>query len=116
MICNGMQLDRKFTRIRTVLKTKTVFPFFQKKKISVHVAYSNHFLLTKTLKQWEKDNISYSVHDITVFETSVFVHLHENDKWAIKPAPKTPFSCGRTAKTEKKSPFSKASGLYFTDQ
>lgn len=77
------------------------------------MAYSNHFLLTKTLKQWEKDNISFSVHDITVFETSVFVHLHENDKWAIKPAPKTPFSCGRTAKTEKRISIFKSIRIVF---
>ena len=43
MICNGMQLDRKFTRIRIVLKTKIFFPPFSLKKIRVHIAYSNHF-------------------------------------------------------------------------
>ena len=118
MICNGMQLDRKFTRIRIVLKTKIFFPPFSLKKIRVHIAYSNHFR-PSTRKHW------YNGEKITSFtgrmtsaysKSSVFVHLHKNDKGAFKKNTlcepvsktsvfddqKTSFSCERKAKTEKK--------------
>ena len=64
-------------------------------------------------------------------KTSVFVRPHENDKPAFSKIstlgtvlenlgfwyPKTPFTCGRKAKTmteKKKSPFSKISGCAWT--
>ena len=74
MICNGMQLDRKFTRIRIVLKTKIFFPPFSFKKNtrtrSVFESFSP--VHTKTLIQWRRDSIFYRANDITLFENLRF--------------------------------------------
>ena len=74
MICNGMQLDRKFTRIRIVLKTKiffpSVFPQTNTRTRSVFESFSP--VHTKTLIQWKKDSIFYRAYDTTVFENLRF--------------------------------------------
>ena len=117
MICNGMQLDRKFTRIRIVLKTKIFFPsvFLQTNTRTRSVFESFSPVHTKTLIQWKKDSIFYRAYMTPPYsKTSVFVHLQENDKQALKKkhfgghfqklrvwCAKTSFSCGRKAKTEK---------------
>ena len=132
MICNGMQLDRKFTRIRIVLKTKIFFPsvFLQTNTRTRSVFESFSPVHTKTLIQWKKDSIFYRAYMTPPYsKTSVFVHLQENDERALKKTLWGPFS--KTAclvsknviflwtkgeNGEKHLRFQKISGLCFTDQ
>lgn len=69
MICNGMQLDRKFTRIRIVLNEDFLSSVFLKKNTRTHSVFESFSPVhTKTLIQWRKDNIFYRAYDISVFE------------------------------------------------